>query len=149
MCSLYLPMKRYSLCINFSSTACATIGTTIIYYVYKPDFSSRRSFLPRPEVVTCLPSNRRPCSNLLSDLWFHPNRSHQHHHRHKILGFSWNRDISLPPPQQLRTLPMPSWYSAWYVEVRLVSDISPRVNQVNLAIRHSLYSRRQTRPGGH
>jgi len=39
MCSLYLPMKRYPVCITFIPTAYATIDTTIIHHVYKPDFA--------------------------------------------------------------------------------------------------------------
>ena len=39
---------------TFTPTAYATIETTIIHHVYKPEFSLR-SFLPRPEVGTCLP----------------------------------------------------------------------------------------------
>ena len=38
-------MKRYSFCIT--STTYATNDTTIIYHVYKPDFSSRLSLLPK------------------------------------------------------------------------------------------------------
>ena len=56
MCTL--PMKRYSYCIT--STAYTTNDTTRIHHDYKPDFSSMRSFLPRPEVGSCLTSNRRP-----------------------------------------------------------------------------------------
>jgi len=36
MCSLYLSMKIYSFCINFTSTAYATNDTTKIY---KPEFA--------------------------------------------------------------------------------------------------------------
>ena len=37
-------MKRYFFCITSTPTAYATIDTTIIHHVYKPDFSSLRSF---------------------------------------------------------------------------------------------------------
>ena len=39
MCSLYLPMKRYSFCITLTPTAYATNDTTIIHHVYKPNFA--------------------------------------------------------------------------------------------------------------
>ena len=38
MCSLYLLTKKYSFCINLTPTTYATIDTTIICHVYKPDF---------------------------------------------------------------------------------------------------------------
>ena len=60
MCSLQL--KRYTFCIT--STAYATIGTTRIHHVYKPDFNGQLSFLPRPEVETRLKLLR----NLFEDI---------------------------------------------------------------------------------
>ena len=38
MCSLYVPMNRHPVCITSMHTAYATIDTTIIHHVYKPDF---------------------------------------------------------------------------------------------------------------
>ena len=32
-------MKRYYLCITFTPTTYATIDTTVIHHVYKPDFA--------------------------------------------------------------------------------------------------------------
>ena len=40
MCSLYLPMKKYSFCITFTATAYSTIDTTVIHHVYKPLLSA-------------------------------------------------------------------------------------------------------------
>jgi len=39
MCSLFLPIKRYSFYIAFTPTAYATNDTTIIHHIYKPDFA--------------------------------------------------------------------------------------------------------------
>ena len=68
--------QRYSFCITFTPTAYATNDTTIIHHVYKPDFSLR-SFFPRPEVGTCLPSNRRPSFFQVNDEWNFINYSSQ------------------------------------------------------------------------
>ena len=43
MCSLYLPMKIYPVCITSTPMAYATIDTLIIHRVYKP-FSSTGSW---------------------------------------------------------------------------------------------------------
>ena len=37
-------MKRHPVCITFTHTAYATIDTTIIHHLYKPDFSSLHSY---------------------------------------------------------------------------------------------------------
>jgi len=37
-------MERHPVCITSTPTAYATIDTTIIHHVYKPDFSSIRSY---------------------------------------------------------------------------------------------------------
>ena len=39
MCSLYLPMKRYPVCITSTPMAYITIDTTRIHHVYKHDFA--------------------------------------------------------------------------------------------------------------
>ena len=45
MCSLYLQMNIHPVCITSTHhTAYATIDTVIIHHVYKPDFSSLRSY---------------------------------------------------------------------------------------------------------
>ena len=46
MCSLYLPLKIYPVCINSTPTAYATIDTIIIQQVYKPDFAVCVLFSP-------------------------------------------------------------------------------------------------------
>ena len=47
-------MKRDPVCITSMHTAYAIIDTTIIHHVYKPDFSSLRSyFLDRKLVPVC------------------------------------------------------------------------------------------------
>ena len=70
MCSLYFPMKRYSFCITFSTTAYSTSDTTIIHHVYKPDFSSLRSyFLDRKLRPVCHQIGGRVRSSFLSGQW--------------------------------------------------------------------------------
>ena len=71
MCSLYLPMKRHPVCITSTYTAYATIDTTIINHVYKPDFSSLRSyFLDRKLGPVCHQIGGRVRSSFLLCQWF-------------------------------------------------------------------------------
>jgi len=44
MCTLYLPMNKYPVCITSTPTAYATIDTIITHHVYKPVFFSLRSY---------------------------------------------------------------------------------------------------------
>jgi len=71
MCSLYLPMKRHPVCITSTPTDYATSDTTIILHVYKPDFSSLRSyFLDRKLGPVCHQIGGRVGSSFLLGQWF-------------------------------------------------------------------------------
>ena len=73
MCSLYLPMKRHPVCITSTTTAYATIDTTIIHHVYKPDFFSLRSyFLDRKLEPVCHQIGGHVRSSFLLGQWWKP-----------------------------------------------------------------------------
>jgi len=70
MCTLYLPMKRYPVCITSTPTAYAAIDTTIIHHVYKLDFSSMRVyFLDRKLEPVCHLIGGRVRSSFLLGQW--------------------------------------------------------------------------------
>ena len=141
MCSLYLPMKRHPVCITPAPTAYATIDTTIIHHVYKPAFTSLRSyFLDRKLGPVCHQIGGRVRSSFLLGQWSNRSQFQNIRWNERYLFFItflpiwWYRDYRLSGRYDMGLFAYPTGYIRRLkgVETTSISVVMPYKSRLNV-----------------